>query len=94
MAHVIVERSYESPVTDEQLEEAMARMGPCLQRYGVRWIRSFLSNDRRRDICEYEASDAEAVRMAHRAAHLPYLRVWTAAMMTPESVAASQAPGG
>lgn len=90
MAYVIVERTFEEPLTDEQIEVAMARMGPCLEQYGVRWIRSFLSNDRRRDVCEYEASDAEAVRMAHHLAGMPYVRVWTAQMMTPESMAATR----
>lgn len=90
MAHVIVERTFEEPLTDEQIEAAMARMGPCLEQYGVRWIRSFLSNDRRRDVCEYEARDAEAVRMAHHLASMPYVRVWTAQLMTPESMAATE----
>lgn len=84
MAYVIVERTFESPLTDEQIEAAMQRMGPCLEQYGVRWIRSFLSKDRRRDVCEYEAADAEAVRIAHHTAGMPYLRVWTAEMMSPD----------
>lgn len=88
MAHVIVERTFDEPLSDEQIQLAMQRMGPCLEQYGVRWIRSFLSNDRRRDVCEYEATDAEAVRMAHHLGSMAYLRVWTAEVLTPESMAA------
>lgn len=87
MAYVIVERTFESPLTPEQLEKAMRRLEPCLVQYDVRWVRSFLSNDRCRDVCEYEAPDAEAVRMAHHTANMPYQRVWTAQMMSPENTA-------
>lgn len=86
MAHVIVERTFDAPLSDEQLEAAMKRLNPCLAQYGVRWVRSFLSNDRRRDVCEYEASDAEAVRVAHHTADMPYQRVWTAQMLTPDDM--------
>lgn len=40
--------------------------------------RSFLSTDRRRMICAFEAADAEAVRTAYRSAGEAFDRVWVA----------------
>jgi Protein of unknown function (DUF4242) len=38
---------------------------------GVRWLFSFLSADRRRTYCLYEAPSAEAIRAAARRADIP-----------------------
>jgi hypothetical protein len=38
---------------------------------GVRWLYSFLSADRRKTYCLYEAQSAEAIRRAARRAGLP-----------------------
>jgi len=38
---------------------------------GVRWLYSFLSADKRRTFCLYEAESAEAIREAARRAGLP-----------------------
>ena len=57
MPRIIVERSFEPPMTEEELAATEARMAPCLDLYDVRWIRSYWSADRRRMICEYEAAD-------------------------------------
>lgn len=38
---------------------------------GVRWLLSFLSPDKRKTYCLYEAPDAEAIRAAARRANLP-----------------------
>jgi hypothetical protein len=38
---------------------------------GVRWVFSFLSADRRRTYCLYEADSPEAIREAARQANLP-----------------------
>lgn len=46
-----------------------------------------LSSDRRYGVCEFEAPDAEAVRVAHHTAGVPFVRVWTGERFTPESMA-------
>jgi hypothetical protein len=46
MPVVIVERNFETPFTQEELSAVEARMGPCLDLYNVRWIRSYWSTDR------------------------------------------------
>lgn len=38
---------------------------------GVRWLSSFLSNDKRKTFCLYEASDMESIRRAAERAGLP-----------------------
>jgi hypothetical protein len=78
MAHVIVERTFDPPLTAEELQAVEERMAPCLEIYQVSWIRSFWSSDRRRMICEYEAADAESVRTVQREARARFDRIWTA----------------
>jgi len=78
MPRIIVERSFEQPLTEEQLKATEARMAPCLDLYRVRWIRSVWSADRRRMICEYEAPDAASVTSVQRQAEAKFDRVWPA----------------
>lgn len=83
MAHVILERSYDPPLTEELFQELSARLMPCLDRAGVRWVRSHLSLDRRRLICHFEATDAGMVRDALRQARVVHERVWSAEILEP-----------
>jgi hypothetical protein len=41
-------------------------------------MRSYLSLDRKRMVCEFEAPDAEAVRASYRSAGVAFDRVWSA----------------
>ncbi len=84
MAYLVMERTFEEPLTDEELDRMMTRLNPCLEQYDVRWIRSYLSSTRRRMICAFEAPDAEAVRIAYRTAGLPFESVWPADEVRPE----------
>jgi hypothetical protein len=83
MGSVILERSFNPPLTDERFEEISGRLMPCLDRNGIRWIRSHLSRDRSRLICHFEAPDAGAVRGALRQARLEHERVWPADILEP-----------
>lgn len=83
MAQIIVERSFASPVSNQDLEAVGERMAGCLSLYNVTWIRSFLSPDRRRMVCHYEAADAESVRTVQEEADARYDRVWVAEVLTP-----------
>jgi hypothetical protein len=78
MARLILEKEFDPPLTHEQHDRESEQVDPCLEAYGARWIRSCLSTDRRRMICEFEADDAEAVRSAFRSAGVSFGRVWTA----------------
>lgn len=83
MAHVIVERTFQTPISQQELGAVGRRIAECLELYQVNWIQSFLSPDRRRMICEYEASDAESVRMVQQGAEAHYDRVWIADLIDP-----------
>jgi len=83
MTFLILEKEFDPPLSPEQHDEEARQAEPCLEARGVRWIRSYLSTDRRRMICEFEAADAEAVRDAFRSAGLPFVRVWAAEAYFP-----------
>src|SRR5260370_33158098 len=68
MAHLIVEQTFETPLTDDEHGRLGQRLDRCLEAYGARWMRSYLSTDRRRMVCEFQAADGEAVRTAYRSA--------------------------
>lgn len=78
MSVVIVERSFAHGLAPEEVEHLFRRLTPCLQSHDVRWIRSYLSADRRRMFCAFEAADAETVRQAHRLAGVGFDVVWKA----------------
>jgi hypothetical protein len=78
MPHIIVERTFDTPLTQEELAAVEARMAPCLDLYNVQWIRSFWSADRRRMICEYDATDVASVRNVQREAAAKFDRAWAA----------------
>ena len=78
MARVVMEQTFETPMTDEQLSEFAKRLDPCLDIRDGTWARSYLSSDRKRMFCEFEAPDADSVREALRSAKIPFDRVWAA----------------
>ncbi len=49
-----------------------------MELHRVRALQSYVSADRRRMICIFEAPDAESVRKANTTAVLQFDRVWTA----------------
>ena len=82
MPHIIVERTFDTPLTQEELSAVEARMAPCLDLYNVRWVRSFWSADRRRMICEYDAADVASVRNVQREAEAKFDRAWAADILS------------
>ncbi|CAH2406667.1 MAG: DUF4242 domain-containing protein [Mesorhizobium sp.] len=78
MPRIIVERTFEAPFTQQELDAVEARMAPCLDLYDVRWIRSYWSSDRLRMICEYEAADIASVRNVQHEAEARFERAWAA----------------
>lgn len=83
MKLVIVERTLERPVTLAQLQKNGADGRPCLDAHHVRYLRSLVSLDGLRVLCEYEAPDAESVRQANKKLGLPFDRVWAAQSEEP-----------
>jgi hypothetical protein len=72
---VVIERSFERPSHPDELQ-ADAPLPD--DRGGVRYVRSYLSNDRLRAISLYAAPDLELVREAYRLAGLRFHRIWPA----------------
>lgn len=78
MARIVVERSFSSPQSDQDMKVVADRERPCLAMYDVAWKRSLISADRQRLVCEYEAADAETVRKIQREADAAFDRIWVA----------------
>jgi len=76
-ANVVVERSFEAPVTIGEIQALEDAGAACLESRGVRFVRTFFSRDRKRMVCLYRAPDAEAVRQAQRQAGMPVDSVWS-----------------
>ena len=78
MTEVIVERHWEQPRTDADLQEMIERSEGCLARHRCDWHGSMLSTDRCSLVCHFYGPDAESVRIALRQAGSTYLRAWAA----------------
>ncbi len=85
MASIIVEYTFEEPMSDEALSAMSKRLDDCLEIRNGAWVRSSLSADRKRMICEFEAPDAESVREALRSARQTFDRVWPAQVFAVEN---------
>ena len=83
MVRLILETEFESPLTEEEHDAMGQRADPCLLAHQVRWIRSLVSADRKRMVCEFEAADAESVRTAFRSAKVAYTKIWVAEVFEP-----------
>jgi hypothetical protein len=85
MALFVIERHYA-----EQLEvtpESARLIGQINGAVGVHWLFSFLSADKRKTYCLYEASNAEAIREAARRANLPADVIVEVTEVRPEAFA-------
>lgn len=83
MERVVVERVYEDPMSDDDLAEVKRKAGPCFELRKVIHRGMYLSKDRRRAICVYDAPDAASVREAHEQENVPYARIWST-VVAPE----------
>jgi uncharacterized protein DUF4242 len=78
MTMIIIETSFDPPVTDEEFDALAEKVTPCLDERQATWITSYMATDRRRRICVFEAKDAESVRQAYRLSGVKFDRVWAA----------------
>ena len=78
MEHVIVERVFAEPVDMDALVQRAVANHSCYEMRRVKLLRTLLSRDRLRMVCEYLAPDAESVRDANINAGMPFERIWTA----------------
>ena len=69
MPRFLIERNFAQQV--EVTKDAASQIKQINDEEGVKWLFSFLSPDKRKTYCLYEAPDAEAIRAAARRANLP-----------------------
>lgn len=85
MALFIIERIFAEQL---QLTPETARLvSEVNDGAGVHWLFSFLSADKKKTYCLYEAPDAEAIREAARQAQLPADVVVEVTQVRPEEIA-------
>ncbi|SDL03554.1 Protein of unknown function [Modicisalibacter muralis] len=89
MTKLIVERYFDTPLTDSDFEQMGSRLLPCIAQYGGKWLQSYVSADRKHTVCAFDAPDAESIRMAHRTAEVRLDKVWSADIITPEDIGPS-----
>jgi hypothetical protein len=75
---VVIETLFDPPLTDEEHNRMGERIDRCASLRSARWMRSYLSADRKQMVCEFEAPDVEAVRDAYRSAQVEFVRAWKA----------------
>jgi hypothetical protein len=73
MPRFIIERHYADRL--EVTKEAAANIQRINDDVGVKWVFSFLSADKRKTYCLYEAPNAEAIREAAKRANIPADRI-------------------
>ncbi|MBE9169323.1 DUF4242 domain-containing protein [Pleurocapsales cyanobacterium LEGE 06147] len=86
----VFEGTYPDGFTEEDWNEANQYILPCYAERGIEWVRSYISLDRTRVICELNAPDAETIREAHLKFGIPFVReaclqqrVWSAMLIEP-----------
>jgi hypothetical protein len=76
MTEVLVERHWEAPLTDADMQGMFENAVGCLDIHRVGWNGSLLSADGRELFCHFSAPDAESVRIALHQARSPRGSVW------------------
>ena len=69
MARFLIERNFAEAL--EVTKDGVDHVRQINDEEGVKWLFSFLSPDKRKTYCLYEAPNAEAIRIAARRANLP-----------------------
>jgi hypothetical protein len=69
MALFLIERSFAEELNPSAADVKV--IGEINDRVGVKWLYSFLSADKRKTYCLYEADSADSIRDAARNAGLP-----------------------
>ena len=69
MPRFLIERNFAEEV--EMTKDAVDRVNRINDETGVKWLISFLSADKKKSYCLYEAPSAEAIRLAAKRANVP-----------------------
>ena len=85
MPRFLIERNFAEEV--EATKDVADNIIRINDEEGVKWLFSFLSPDKRKTYCLYEAPNAEAIRVAARRANLPVDVVIEVSEIRPEMFA-------
>jgi hypothetical protein len=85
MPRFMIERNFAEAL--EVTREGAEQVRQINDDEGVKWLFSFLSPDKRKTYCLYEAPNAEAIRIAARRANLPADVVIEVSEIRPEMFA-------
>jgi hypothetical protein len=85
MPRFLIERNFAEAL--EVTKEGADQVRQINDQEGVRWLFSFLSPDKRKTYCLYEAPNAEAIRIAARRANIPADVVVEVSELRPEMFA-------
>jgi len=85
MPRFLIERNFAEAL--EVTKEGADQVRQINDEEGVKWLFSFLSPDRRKTYCLYEAPNAEAIRIAARRANIPADVVIEVSEVRPEMFA-------
>ena len=76
-ANLFLERTFDEPLTPEDVLEGGRESAQCLDLHRVRWHGSFLALDGRTMICTFSAPDLESARLALRDPDTDLSRLWS-----------------
>jgi hypothetical protein len=85
MPRFLIERNFAEAI--EMTKEGAEEVRQINDEEGVKWLFSFLSPDKRKTYCLYEAPTAEAIRVAARRANIPADVVIEVSEVRPEMFA-------
>jgi hypothetical protein len=75
-ASLFLERTFDEPLTAEDVLEGGRESAQCFDLHRVRWHGSFLSQNGRTMICRFSAVDMESARLALRDPDVDLSRFW------------------
>jgi hypothetical protein len=86
MPRYVVERTFpeglEIPLTDEGAQACLGVVDRNAQQ-GVTWLHSYVSDDKKRTYCVYDAPDPEAIRSTASANTLPVEKITEVSVLAP-----------
>ena len=85
MPRFLIERNFAEAL--EVTKEGADQVKEINDQEGIKWLFSFLSPDKRKTYCLYEAPNAEAIRVAARRANIPADVVIEVSEIRPEMFA-------
>jgi hypothetical protein len=85
MPRFLIERNFAEAL--EVTKDGVDQVRQINSEEGVKWLFSFLSPDKRKTYCLYEAPNAEAIRVAARRANIPADVVIEVSEVRPEMFA-------